>query len=125
MLARTPLTSFDFKKKIFIWHKVNEKSKQFPEAIKAAAYWDFHFESKNIMIIAEKMPREDQETFFYDISRIEWEPFIRDAIIGTAIHLGKEDHIDPSHGFVQILQKQRLPQVPASRKTGLNQKDSS
>jgi len=95
LLARSPFVSFDFKKKIFIWHKANEKQKTLKEAINGANHWDFHFESKNIMQISKMMPDHEQEVFYYDIAKVDWEEYLRATVYGTAIHLGKEDHIDP------------------------------
>mmetsp|Transcript_441 Transcript_441/g.422 ORF Transcript_441/g.422 Transcript_441/m.422 type:complete len:86 (-) Transcript_441:720-977(-) len=62
------------------------------------------------------MSHEDRELFYCDTKAIDWPEYVRKSIEGTAVHLLKEDHVEPSLGFSQLLLKEgsareRIPVV--------------
>ena len=65
----------------------------------------FDFESKNIYKVIDDMSLQDRREFPCDVKIVQWEQFIKNSIINTAVHLFQEDHLDVVHGFEQIMNK--------------------
>mmetsp|Transcript_863 Transcript_863/g.1548 ORF Transcript_863/g.1548 Transcript_863/m.1548 type:complete len:602 (+) Transcript_863:64-1869(+) len=75
------------------------------------------------------MSPAEQKEFQSDIRVVDWKQYIKNAIIGNAVHLLQEDQIAPEFNFEQILIKEKSlldsPAIYASKGKAVGQKDSS
>jgi len=89
----------DQQQELEMWKKATDKGTHVVNTMKIPYKSPFNFESKNIEKVMAAMSPEEREIFLCDTRAIKWPEYIKNIVIGTALHILKEDHIDPSKGF--------------------------
>jgi len=47
------------------------------------------------MRMFDQLPLSERQQFYCDITKVSWDPYVKSAIVASAIHLRGEDHLDP------------------------------
>lgn len=71
--------------------KIYKKIHKFSDVIAYFATREWRFGNGNVRAMWQRLNSKDQETFFFDISSLDWDSYFRNYVLGMRQHMFKED----------------------------------